>query len=139
MAPTILQVMDGIEARLATIAGLRTAAHVEDAINPPAAVVGVPDIGEYRATFGRGRFQLDPTVTVFVSAAYSRAGQRLLAAYADVTGATSVPAAIEGDRTLGGIVEECHVLDFRVLGLEEVGAIGYYGGVFSLRVVATGT
>lgn len=138
MAPSTLQVMDGIEARLATIDGLRTAPITLDAINPPTAIVGVPEIPEYRTTFRRGRFELNPTVTILVSAAFDRIGQRRLATYADVTGATSIPAAIEADRTLGGVVEECWVLDFRALGLEEVGVIGYYGGVFNLRVVAPG-
>lgn len=130
--------MLGIETRLATISGLRTSEITPDQINPPQAIVGVPDIPEYRLTFGRGRFQLAPTVTVLVSAALDRIGQLKLASYANATGASSIPAAIEGDRTLGGIVEECFVEDFRVLGFEEVGAIGYYGGVFQLRVVAPG-
>lgn len=130
--------MLGIEARLATIAGLRTSEITPDQISPPQAIVGVPDIPEYRITFGRGRFQIAPTVTILVSAALDRIGQLKLASYANATGASSIPAAIEGDRTLGGIVEECKVDDFRVLGLEEVGAIGYFGGVFSLTVVAPG-
>lgn len=130
--------MLGIETRLATIAGLRTSEIAADQINPPQAIVGVPGIPEYRLTFGRGRFQISPTVTVLVSAALDRTGQLKLASYANATGASSIPAAIEGDRTLGGIVEECVVDNFRVLGLEEVGIIGYYGGEFSLRVVAPG-
>lgn len=138
MAPTIEQVMQGIEARLETIAGLRVTAYIADQVNPPAAVVGVPDIPDYRLTFGRGRFRLAPTVTVLVSASLDRTGQAKLASFANPTGSTSIPAAIEGDRTLGGVVEECFVSSFRVLGLDEVGQIGYYGGVFDLSVVAPG-
>lgn len=139
MAPTILQIMEGIETRLKTIAGLRVTEYIADQINPPQAIIGVPDIPEYRTTFGRGRFGLEPEVTVLVSAALDRVGQRALAEFANVTGAKSIPAAIEADRTLGGVVEECFVLSFRVLGFEEVGAIGYYGGVFQLKTVAKGT
>ncbi|WP_157251116.1 hypothetical protein [Nonomuraea typhae] len=139
MAPTIAQVMQGIEARLATIAGLRVDDVVPDQINPPAALVGVPPIPTYHQTMGRGRFMLEPTVTVLVSAAVDRAGQLALAGYANPTGPLSVLAAIEGDRTLGAVVEDCIVIDFRPLGLEEVGQIGYYGGVFTLRVIALGT
>lgn len=138
MAPTIEQVMVGIETRLATISGLRVTEYVADQINPPHAIVGVPPIPEYRSTMGRGVFTLEPTVTVLVSAAYDRAGQLKLASYANVTGASSIPAAIEADRTLGGLVDECWVLSFAPLGMEEVGYIGYYGGIFQLRTVARG-
>lgn len=138
-ATAVLDVMRGIETRLQTITGLRTASYVADQINPPQAVVGVPPIEDYRATMKRGRWQLQPQVYIFVSAVLDRAGQAALAGYANVTGSTSIPAAIEGDRTLGGIVEDCVVDAFRPLGMEEVGLIGYYGGVFDLRVIAPGS
>lgn len=138
-APTVLQVMQGIEERLNTIDGLRASYFVADQINPPQAVVGVPPIEDYRATMRRGRWQLQPQVYIFVSATLDRAGQAALAGYADVSGDTSIPAAIEGDRTLGGVVEDCVVDSFRPLGMEEVGLIGYYGGVFDLRVIAPGS
>lgn len=137
-APTIEQVMLGIETRLKTISGLRVTEYAADQINPPHAIVGVPPIPEYRTTMGRGYFTIEPTVTVLVSAALDRAGQLKLASYANVTGASSIPAAIEADRTLGGVVDECWVLSFEPLGMEDVGLIGYYGGVFQLRTVAKG-
>jgi hypothetical protein len=137
--PSLVQVMDGIEARLATIPGLRTSDVSPGAISPPCAIVGVPDIPEYRTTMGRGWWTLAPTVTVLTSPTLDRIGQKLLAGFADVTGASSVAAAIEADRTLGGTVSECWVSDFRPLGLEEVGLIGYFGGLWTLHVVAAGS
>lgn len=138
-APTIQQILEGIEARLDTVTGLRTSAFVADQINPPAALVGVPPIDNYRSTMRRGRFQLTPVVYVFVSATLDRVGQYQLASFADVTGDNSIPLAIEGDRSLGGLVEDCVVTGFRPLGMDEVGQIGYYGGVFDLLVIAAGT
>lgn len=138
MAPTILDVMTGIEARLDTISGLRVSDFTPDQINPPQALVGVPPISQYHAAMSHGIFRLQPTVTLFTSAAYDRTGQRALAAYADPTGAQSIHAAIEGDKTLGGIVDYCIVVSFEVLGLQEVGLVGYYGGRFQLQVVAEG-
>lgn len=142
MAPTIEQVMDGIEARLATISGLRVSDVVPDSVNvtgnAAAAIVGVPPIPSYHVTMGRGRFSLEPTVTVLTSAEYSRIGQKKLAGYANPTGATSIVAAVEGDKTLGGVVDDCIVVDFRPLGIEEAAQIGYFGGVFTLRVQASG-
>ncbi|MCI0687574.1 MAG: hypothetical protein L0Y54_10110, partial [Sporichthyaceae bacterium] len=101
-APTIEQVMNGIEARLATIGGLRVSDITPDQINPPQAIVGVPTIASYHATMGRGRFTIEPTVTILVSAALDRVGQLKLAASANPTGAASVVAAVEADKTLGG-------------------------------------
>jgi hypothetical protein len=56
----------------------------------------------------------------------------------DKTGAQSVFAAIEADKTLGGLGVECIVKSFQPLGLQDVGLIGYYGGVFQLACIATG-
>lgn len=137
-APSILDVMKGLEERLATIDGLRTSEYVKDQINPPMAVVGVPNIENYRTAFQRGTFLIRPEVYILVSNVLDRVGQAALAGYADATGDTSIVAAIEGDRTLGGRVDDCVVDSFRVLGWEEVGVIGYYGGCFELRVIASG-
>lgn len=140
MAPTIEQIMDGIETRLATITGLRVSDVSPGQISPPCAIVGVPSVTDYHATFGSARMKLDDlTVTVLVSAAApDRVSQKKLAGYANPTGDTSVKAAIEADKTLGGVVDDCIVTSFRPLGLEEVGALGYYGGIFQLRAIAIG-
>lgn len=137
-APTILQVMQGIETRLKTISGLIVHEYQPDAVTVPLAFVGVPPIPAYRTTFGRGRFGIAPTVTVLVSRASDIIGQHKLAGYADVEGATSIPAAVEGDRTLNGLVEECYVESFEALGEEQANQIGYFGGSFTLQVVAKG-
>jgi hypothetical protein len=137
-ATTIGGMMTAIEDALKTIGGLRVAAYVADQINPPQAIVGVPPIPDYRMTFGRGVWRMEPTVTVLVSAALDRPGQMTLASYADVTGDHSIPAAIEADTTLNSEVCSCIVTSFRPLGLEQVGLLKYYGGVFSLLVIAKG-
>lgn len=130
--------MLGLETRVATIAGLRVTEFVPGSMSPPAACIGVPDIDNYRLTMGRGKFQMEFTVTVFTSAAWDRTGQLLLAEYMRPTGANSMITAIEGDKTLGGIADDCWVTGFRRLGLEEVALIGYFGGEFSVNVVANG-
>lgn len=138
MAPTIEDIMLGLEARLETIPGLRTSEFTRDQVNPPFAIVGVPAIEAYHATMQRGKFTVTPTITVLTSAAYDRTGQLKLASYADPTGPSSVVVAIEGDKRLGGVVEDCHVVDFRPLGIQEAGLIGYYGGLFNVRCIASG-
>ena len=137
-APTIQQVMDGIGTRLATIAGLRVAAYVPDQVNPPQAVVDFPGVIDYHAAFAHGIFRFDPTVTILVSQSIDRVGNKALGNYASPTGTNSIHAAIEGDRSLGGVVDDCFVVDFRRMTQEEFNGLGYYGGVFTLRVLAKG-
>jgi hypothetical protein len=136
---TIVQVMQGIETRLKTITGLRVEEFKPDQINPPQAIVGVPPIPDYRRTFGStGQLMIEPTITILVSAALDRVGQLKLASYVDKTGAQSIFAAIEADKTLGLPDVECIVKSFEPLGMQDAGLIGYYGGVFHLTCLATG-
>lgn len=137
-ATSIVAVMKGIETNLKTIPNLVTDYIVPDGVTPPIAVVGVPAIPNYHSTFAHGRFAIDPTVTILTSKAFDRTGQEMLAGFADPAGANSIHAAIESDRQLGGACDDCIVTDFRVLHIEEVGSIGYYGGVFTLHVIARG-
>lgn len=137
-APTLVQVMAGIETQLKTISGLRTDQALSDQINPPQAIIGVPDIPAYHESFGHGHFLIHPTITILVSKNYSRTGEVALASYADIAGTKSIHAALELDLTLGGVVDNCIVESFRRLSSDEVGAIGYYGGVFQLKVIAKG-
>ena len=135
-------ILTGIDTRLKTIAGLRTGDVSLAQVVPPCAFATVPTVANYRATMQRGRYQLSVLVYVLVSQGMPSAqAQRLLARYSDPTtgNASSIPLAIEGDRTLGGAVEDCTVEAFRPLGVEEVGAIGYFGGVFQLMIVNRGS
>lgn len=137
-APTIQQVLSGIETRLKTISGLRTNAYVPDALNPPQAVVDFPGEINYHAAFAHGKFMFEPTVTILVSKTIDRIGTSSLSDYSSPTGAKSIHAAIEGDKTLGGVVDDCTVLNFRRLTQQEIDEIAFFGGVFTLRVIATG-
>lgn len=137
MAATIEQIMGGLEARLATVSGLRTKDIAPDNPAVPCAFPLVPPI-TYRETFGRGTYSLNFRIVVLVSAALDRVGQFKLAGYANPRGDTSIITAIEGDKTLGGIVSDTVVDTFDPDGLQDVGLIGYYGGVFNLRVIASG-
>lgn len=138
MAATIEEILVGIETRLATIDGLRVAEYSPDQVNPPQAFVSPPPIPDYHEVANMGTYIIRPTITVLVSKVMARQGQMKLASYANPTGATSIRAAVEGDRTLGGIVQDCVVDNFDPLGIREVGIIGYYGGTFGLRVIASG-
>ena len=130
--------MTGIETRLKTISGLHTTAYRPDAIIPPHAYVSLPEIDYHRA-FAHGRLDINPTVTVLTQRALDSTGQPELASYMDTSGAHSIHAAIETDKTLGlsanGV--DCAVQNARETDLE-LGNIKWYGAVFTLRVTATG-
>ncbi len=130
--------MTGLETRLKTIPNLRTAPYVPDQVNPPQAIVGVPPIPNYHGAFAHGIFHLDVPVTVLVNKVVDRLDQPAMAAFADIAGTNSIHAAIEGDKTLGGAVSSATVTDFRPLGNDEVGVLGYYGGVFTIKIVCNG-
>jgi hypothetical protein len=132
--PSLEELLGAVEARLATIPRLNVGDLVPSAINPPQAVVGVPDIPDYTPAVQGRRPILRLTVLVLVSSGISRLGQQQLARYADPVGDESIPAVIHADRTLGGVVGDCLVASFRALGIQEVGIIGYFGGQFVLKV-----
>ncbi len=137
--PTLLQLMDGLETKLDAITGLRASAISPGQINPPVAIVGVPPIPEYRATYGRGYVLITNwPIVVLTSIAVDRVGQRLLAEYAAWSGTKSVPLALEADKTLGGLIDDIAVQSFRPLGVEEVGVLGYFGGEFRIDMTMSG-
>lgn len=102
---TVQEIRDGLKVRLATIDGLRAHAGMPPDINSPAAVV-------FRRTtdFDSSTDSDDLTmgITMFVSLA-TEGAQEKLDAYLAGEGASSVRAAIDGDPTLGGVVDWCRV------------------------------
>lgn len=99
-----------IAANLATISGLRVSYFIPDNPNPPIAVVTPPSI-KYEQSFGRGLNQYSFQVALLATRADERTGQDLIDSYCEPTGSMSVRAAIESDRTLGGLVDDLHVSD----------------------------
>jgi hypothetical protein len=106
------QVRDALKTRLQTISGLRVYEIIPEPITPPCAVVGQLDF-TFDIDNARGLDQANVDIYVIVQRFSERAGQDKLDGYLAGTGATSIKAAIEGDRTLGGT---CQTL--RVIGAE---------------------
>jgi hypothetical protein len=118
---TVQEIREGIDDRLATIAGLRHSPNVPAVVNPPHAfikrrqtVFGVSMDGEDDTTFA---------VTVLVSWADQVNAQETLDEYLASTGAKSIKAAIDADPTLGDIVDFAHAT------LVEDERITVFGGV----------
>lgn len=136
-------IRNGLKARLDTISGLRTHAFVVGDIAPPAAVIipgdpsrkGVFAI-DFDATMGRGSDDYIFTVLLLVSNKVERVSQEALDAYLEGSGATSVKAAIEGEKTLGGVCHFANVVGVRDYGLVTYGGQTYVGAEFIVEVCA---
>jgi hypothetical protein len=123
-----------IAKNLATITGLRVTPYVPDNPNAPAAFIEPQSIN-YDLTFHRGLDEFDFDVTLLVQRVTSeRVGQDNLDEYVNSSGAKSVKSAIELDRTLGGLVQDCRVTSLSSYGQVSYGDTTYLGAVFSVKV-----
>lgn len=132
---TFSGIRSGLAARLATISGLRTYSYIPDQINPPVAVCG-PSSVEYDSAFDRGHDTLVWDVVVIVSRADEKAAQDALDGYCDSTSTSSVKAAIEGDRTLGGACIDARVTDLTSYQSLAVGEVQYLAATFRVSIIA---
>jgi hypothetical protein len=102
MNPTISQVATGLQARLATISGLRAYNYQPEQENPPLAYPVLQQV-EYHRAFQGGDVVMTWGITAITGRWTDRTAHQLLDGYLSYSGATSIRAAIEGDRTLGGV------------------------------------
>jgi hypothetical protein len=102
-------VRDALKTRLQTITGLRAYDIIPPRITPPCAVVGQLDFN-FDSAMARGMDEATVEIDVIVQRFSERAGQDKLDAYLAGSGAGSIKAAIEGDRTLGGKVDTLRVI-----------------------------
>jgi hypothetical protein len=117
-------IRDGLKARLDTISGLNTYDLVSGTITAPAAVVSRKRI-QYDAAFSGDHHNMTFVVTLYIQATSIRSAQDALDAYLATTGAGSVSAAIEGDKTLGGIISYAVVIAAGEDELVEIGNVQY--------------
>lgn len=133
---SISDLRNGIATNLATIAGLRTSATVPDSVNPPIAVV-MPNTITYDTAFARtGGDEYEFLVMVIVGRVDERTAQTRLDGYCSGTGASSVKAAIESDKTLGGKAFSLRVTSLRNYNQVTVGDVTYLSGEFVVQVYA---
>jgi hypothetical protein len=130
---TIAQIRTGIAANLATISGLRTTDTVPDNPQPPVAVI-MPSSIEYDLSFQRGLDLHNFVVMIIVGRASERRAQQTLDLFCAGTGASSVKAAIESNRTLTGLVQDLRVTSMRNYGSTVIGETTYLAVEFDLVV-----
>ena len=104
MPATVTQVATGLATNLATITGLRTSAYQPEQLNTPLAFPTLNTVTFHKA-MGGGDVTMDWTITVLVGRYTDRTAFATLDGYLSYSGATSVRAAIESDKTLGGVCQ----------------------------------
>lgn len=88
---------------------IRTLPYLSDTFSPPIALVAIHETN--RLTFGTpGEWELRFIVFLIVARADDRAGITALEGYMSPSGASSIRAALEADRTLGGTATNCTML-----------------------------
>ena len=100
---TVTQIKQGLQVRLATISGLRSYAYQPDNLNTPFAWPMLDTI-TYNGAMRGGLITSVFTVSGVVGRSAERSAQAALDGFLSYEGATSIRAALEGDRTLGGAV-----------------------------------
>lgn len=108
---TLAEVRVGLKVRLNTITDLQVYDYVpENAATYPAAVIFPPTNADYSNDLDLGSFTVEFVVMLLVQALPFDRKQLDLYALMDRTGANSVFAAIEADRTLGGLAVDARVI-----------------------------
>ena len=106
MPATISQVKDGLKARINSVAGLRAFDYQPDQVNPPFAWPTLDTITYHQTGMNNGGVVMNFTITLVVNRAAERVAQDQLDQYMSWDGAKSLRAAIEADRTLGGVCDD---------------------------------
>jgi hypothetical protein len=106
MPATISQVKDGLKTRIETISGLRAFDYQPDQVNPPFAFPTLDTITYHQTGMASGGVVMNFTITLVVNRAVERTAQDALDQYMSFSGAQSLRAAIEADRTLGGVCDD---------------------------------
>lgn len=128
MNPTAVRA--GLATALDTITNLRTFDNVPDSLAPPAAVVEPVEVN-FDYSMQRGLDNYKAYVLVIVGRMSERSASDRLDAYLASSGASSVKAAIEADKTLGGACSSLQVTDAnpRTVTVSGVEMLAYRFGV----------
>lgn len=135
MAATVVQVLDGLVTRLRTIDGLRAYDRPADITAPPTAFVLLESV-DYQNAFALGDPRMTLTVTAVVARTSDRAAYERLSEFLAPTGVRSIRAAIEADRTLGGVCQTLLVQRADNIRMISQGDADYLAADISLLVHA---
>ena len=120
---------------LSAVPNLRVRELIPALVTPPMAVVSPSSI-EYDLNAQNGVNRYLFTVTVFVVKADDRAAQLRVDPFVAPTGTGSVKAALEADRTLGGVVNTLRVTDVNNYSSADANDVLYLAVDFQVEVYA---
>lgn len=117
----IQDVATGLGDRLRTIEGLRVTDYIPDAPNSPAAWPMLSSLDPHRA-MARGLEQatFDVVIAIAAGRGMDRTRHEQMNGYLSTSGATSVLLAVEGDRTLAGVVSDLVVRPYGIEGYQDI-------------------
>ncbi len=109
MGATVAEIRAGLAANLAAITGVQISAYMLDRPEPPTIQIIGPAT-TYDLALGRGLDEWMIVVQGMVGAIADIGSAVVLDRWVESSGATSVKAAIEADKTLGGKVQDVRVM-----------------------------
>jgi hypothetical protein len=135
MAATVGDAAQAIATRLATISGLRTFAFDPSQYNPPVAFPILNSV-QFHDAFGGGDVVMDFTIVLVAARWAERVSYSTLNAWMSYSGSSSIRAAIEGDKTLGGVVNTCVLASSASISSMTAGEADFLSVEFALTVHA---
>lgn len=106
---TLSAVRAGLAANIDALGTLNTyGGYTPDQVAPPAAVVAIAAV-QYGDAMGHGLTAYQAAVTIYVTDSDPQSAQSTMDTLLEPTGAGSLVAAIEADKTLGGAASSLHV------------------------------
>lgn len=138
-APTLAQIREGLNTRLATIGDVQTSAYRLSNPTLPSLQVAWPDEVQYHESMRNGTDGWVLIVMAFAGLMSEKGSQILLDQFIAATGAKSVKAAIEGDTTLGGIVDDTTVVSCTGYREYTIGTKAALGCEWRVEVIAPGS
>lgn len=137
-APTLQQLRQGLAANLGAITGVQVSPYLLAQPTPPAIELA-PDEVEYDTANARGMDSWQFIVRAYVGTPTDQGAQVLLDLMLAPSGATSVKAVLEADRTLGGAAQTLRVAQATGYRLyQRAGGPEYLGCEWTVNVYAPG-
>lgn len=129
-------VMTEVATRLKTITGLRVADHPVEAVNPPHAIVSLPEI-TFDQTYGRGSDRYSLPVVLAVGRVSDRAARANVAPYVAGSGPKSFKQVLEDESTP---YASFYTLRVASIGFDVVtwGTVDYLTAEFTLDISGPG-
>lgn len=133
---SLTNIRNELKNNLSNISTLSVYGYVPDSIEPPTAVIGVMEGINYDASMQRGADRYEIPIFLYVSRVDAQDSQETLDGYLASSGATSVKAQVEIDKTLNGEAQSVRVISAGNYGVYSINNINYLGVEFVVEVIA---